>query len=68
MRVAAPVMISVNQDQLNRAIIIVSSPIRLGNGGKARLARDAMNHQKAIRGRSICRPPVSAIVRVCDRS
>lgn len=51
--VPAPVKIIVHQDQLKREVIIISSPIRLGRGGRARLARLAMNHQAAIRGRTI---------------
>lgn len=50
MRVPDPVNARVHQDQLKREVIIISSPIRLGSGGKARLARLEMNHQVAIRG------------------
>lgn len=52
-RVPVPVSARVHQDQLNREIIIISSPIRLGRGGSARLAKLAINHQVAIRGRAI---------------
>ena len=54
----------VHQDQLNREEIIMSSPIRLGRGGRARLARLAMNHQIVIRGRTICIPRTNSIVRL----
>lgn len=52
-RVPTPVSAIVHQDQLNSEVIIISSPIRLGKGGRARLARLAMNHQAVIRGRII---------------
>lgn len=68
MRVPAPVNTIVHQDQLNREAMIINSPIRLGRGGSARLARLAMNHQAVIRGRTICRPRARSIVRLCVRS
>lgn len=37
-------------DQENEAITTSSSPIRLIVGGRARLVRFAINHQKAISG------------------
>lgn len=46
----------------------MSSPIRLGRGGRAKFARLAMNHQVVIRGRAICRPRARSIVRLCVRS
>lgn len=49
----APVSARVHQDQLNKEVIIISSPIRLGKGGRARLARLAINHQVAIKGSAI---------------
>lgn len=58
----------VAQDQLNKEVIIISSPIRLGSGGRARLAKLARSHQEAIRGRIICRPRVTTSVRVWVRS
>lgn len=51
-RVPEPVNARVHQDQLKREVIIMSSPMRLGNGGKARLARLEINHQVAIRGKA----------------
>lgn len=63
-----PVRARVHQDQLNNDVIIISSPIRFGSGGRAKLARLAMNHHVVIRGRAICRPRASSIVRVCVRS
>lgn len=63
-----PVRTIVHQDQLNREVIIISSPMRLGRGGSARLARLAMNHQAAMRGRAICRPRARSIVRLWVRS
>lgn len=49
----APVRARVHQDQLNKEVIIISSPIRLGRGGRARLARVPINHQSVINGRAI---------------
>lgn len=66
--VPAPVRIIVHQDQFNAAVIIISSPMRLGNGGRAKLAREARNHHIAINGRAVCRPRARSIVRLCVRS
>lgn len=49
----APVRMRVHHDQLNREVIIISSPIRLGSGGRARFARLAVNHQVVISGKAI---------------
>lgn len=51
-------------DQENSEIVIISSPIRLIVGGRARLARLAIIHQVAIRGKIICRPRAIIIVRL----
>ena len=67
-KVPAPVRTRVHQDQLNRDEMIISSPIRFGRGGSARLARLARNHQVVIRGRAICNPRARIIVRLCVRS
>ena len=66
--VPAPVKIRVQGDQLNREVIIISSPIRLGRGGRARFARLLMNHHVAIRGSTVCKPRASTIVRLWVRS
>lgn len=63
-----PVKIIVHQDQLNIDVIIISSPMRLGRGGRARLARLAINHHAVISGRAICIPRASSMVRLCVRS
>lgn len=63
-RVPAPVNKIVNGDQLKRDIMIISSPIRLGSGGRARFANEAANHQRAAREGSICIPRASSIVRL----
>lgn len=68
MRVPAPVSTSVHQDQLNKEVMIMSSPIRLGSGGRAKLARLAINHQQVIRGRTIWRPRARSMVRLWVRS
>lgn len=51
-------------DQENREVVIISSPIRLIVGGRARLAKLAMIHHVAISGNSICRPRAMIIVRL----
>lgn len=48
--------------------MIISSPIRFGSGGSARLARLAMNHHTAVSGKIICSPRARIIVRLCVRS
>lgn len=68
MRVPAPVSASVQWDQLNKEVRIISSPIRLGRGGRARFARLAINHHVVIRGRTIWRPRAKSIVRLWVRS
>lgn len=68
MRVADPVIIIVQGVQLNSDVIITSSPIRLGRGGRARLARLVINHQAATSGRRVCMPRTSIIDRLCVRS
>lgn len=67
-KVPAPVITRVQGDQLNMAVMMRSSPIRLGKGGRARLARLAINHQVAVRGRISCMPRASTIVRLWVRS
>lgn len=62
--VPAPVNRRVHQDHPNREVIMVNSPIRFGRGGRARLARLAVNHHVVIRGRAICRPRVRIMVRL----
>lgn len=64
----SPVRAMVHQDQLNMEAMIISSPMRLGSGGRAKLARLAMNHQVVMSGRAICRPRASSMVRLCVRS
>ena len=58
----------VHCDHLKREVIIRSSPIKLGEGGKARFAKLAINHEVAISGSIICKPRVRRRVRVCVRS
>lgn len=67
-RVPNPVKISVHQDQLNIEIMMVSSPIKLGSGGSARLASVNKNHHAAIRGKIICNPRAKYKIRLCVRS
>lgn len=64
----APVISRVQGDQLNIAVMIISSPMRLGRGGRARFARFEINHQVAVRGKISCNPRAKIIVRLCVRS
>lgn len=68
MSVPAPVSARVHQDQLKSDVIIISSPIKFGSGGRARLARLAINHHVAISGRITCNPRAKSMVRLCVRS
>lgn len=52
-RVPIPVRTIVHGDQLNNVVIIISSPMRFGRGGSAKLARLAINHQAAVNGKII---------------
>jgi len=63
-KVPVPVRAIVHHDQLSILTIIIISAMRFGRGGSARLARLAINHHAAIRGRAICSPRASTIVRV----
>ncbi len=63
-RVPRPVKIIVHHDQLKRDVIIISSPIRFGSGGSAKLAKVAINHHAVISGRAICSPRARSIVRL----
>lgn len=49
----SPVDIMVIWDQENEVVITKSSPSRLIVGGRARLVRLAVNHQKAVSGSRI---------------
>lgn len=63
-----PVSAIVHHDQLSRDVMIINSPIRLGSGGKARLAKLEINHQVAIRGRIVWSPRARTMVRLWVRS
>lgn len=56
------------EDHENVAITTNSSPIRLIDGGRARLARLASSHQAAIRGKIVCSPRARIMVRLWMRS
>lgn len=60
----SPVKIIVIFDQVNDAITMNNSPIRLIEGGRAKLVRVARTHHVAIRGRIDCKPRASVIVRL----
>lgn len=64
MRVPVPVNARVHGDQLKREDKIISSPIRLGSGGRARFAKLARNHHEVIKGSAICIPRAKIIVRL----
>ena len=59
-----PVRIMVILDQENEAAITKSSQIRLMVGGRARLVRLAVNHQKVISGSRIWSPRENSIMRL----
>lgn len=63
-----PARIIVRLDQENDEIITNSSPIRLMEGGSARLVRLARSHHAAMRGRIVCSPRARIIVRLWIRS
>lgn len=63
-----PMRIIEKLDQENNDIVINSSPIRLIDGGRAKLARLAISHHVAIRGKTIWRPRAIIIVRLWMRS
>ena len=63
-RMFNPVRILVIFDQENEAAIPKSSPIRLMVGGRARLVRLAVNHQKVISGSRIWSPRDNSIMRL----
>lgn len=63
-----PMRIIEKLDQENNDMVMNNSPIRLIEGGKARLARLASSHNVAIRGKIVCRPRAMIIVRLWIRS
>ena len=67
-RIAVPVRMIVNEDQLNRETTIVSSAIRLIVGGRAIFVRFARSHQVAIRGSRGWMPRVNSKMRLWVRS
>lgn len=66
--VAVPVRRMVGGDQLNSAIMMLSSAIRFVVGGRAMFVRLARSHQVAIRGRRGWSPWVRRRIRLCVRS
>ena len=67
-RVAVPARRIVGVDQLNSAVMMVSSAIRLVVGGSAMFVRFASSHRVAINGRRGWRPHVIKRIRLCVRS
>lgn len=64
----SPVSMMVMWDQENEVAITKSSPSRLIVGGRARLVRLAVNHQKAVSGSRIWSPRDSSMMRLWVRS
>lgn len=58
----------VKLDHVNEAVMIISSPIKLMEGGRARFVRLAIIHQMLIRGKTVCSPRANIIVRLWIRS
>lgn len=67
-RMFVPKRIMDGLDQENRDTVIISSPIKLIVGGRARLAKLAIIHHVAIKGNTICNPRAIIIVRLWMRS
>jgi len=63
-----PIRIMVKFDQENNDMVMNNSPIRLIEGGRARLARLAISHHVAISGKTIWSPRAMIIVRLWIRS
>lgn len=63
-----PVRMMEGLDQENIDITMNSSPMRLINGGRAKLAKLAISHHVAISGKIICRPRAIIMVRLWMRS
>ena len=63
-KIFSPTRIMEVFDHENRDTVIISSPIRLIVGGRARLVRLARNHSTAIRGKIVCSPRAIIIVRL----
>lgn len=55
-------------DHENSEIEISNSPIKLIDGGRARLVRLPKNQNRAMRGKAVCRPRAIIIVRLWIRS
>lgn len=59
-----PIKMIVKLDHENEVSMIMSSPIKLIVGGKAKLVKLAISHQAAIRGKIVCSPRARIIVRL----
>lgn len=59
-----PIRMMEKFDQENVDSTTNNSPIKLIDGGSARLVRLAMSHQAAISGRIVCRPRARINVRL----
>lgn len=63
-----PIRIMEKFDQENVDRTTNNSPIKLIDGGSARLVRLAMSHQVAMSGRIVCKPRARISVRLWIRS
>lgn len=63
-----PIKTIVILDHENEAITTNSSPIKLIEGGSAKLVMLASSHHAAIKGKSVCKPRARIIVRLWIRS
>lgn len=68
MRILTPTKMMVRLDHENKETVIISSPIRLIEGGRAKFVRLARNQNNAIRGNAVWRPRSMIIVRLWIRS
>lgn len=68
MIILIPIRMIEGFDQENVDNTTNNSPIRLIDGGNARLVRLAISHHVAIRGRIVCRPRARIRVRLWIRS
>lgn len=63
-RVPIPVIMIVQGDQLNKETMIVNSPQRFIDGGRAMFDKFVKSHQVAIRGRAAWAPRTNSKVRL----
>lgn len=67
-RIFIPIKIIVELAHENEDVIMINSPIKLIEGGRARLARLPSIHHVPIKGKIVCIPRARIIVRLWIRS